>query len=55
MANKLMYIPNDNEQNYSFFSYNYKLKHLDTQVNEPFYQNSIKVIKVGIKKLWGRV
>ena len=41
MANKLMYIPNDDPQNNPFC----RLQ-LDTQQNEPSNQNSIKVPKV---------
>ena len=43
MANKLMYIPNDDTQNYPF----YRLQLVvDTKLNEQTYQNSIKVPKV---------
>ena len=41
MAGKLMYISNDDSQNYNWW-----LKRLDTQLNEPINQNSIKVPKV---------
>ena len=34
MVDKLIYIPNDDTQNYPFVDYNYRLKHLDTQLNE---------------------
>ena len=55
MADKLMYIPNDDTQNYSFRSLQLKwLKKLDTQLNEPTNQDLIKVSKV-ILKLWGLV
>ena len=43
MAYKLMYIPNDDTQNYPFCRF---LKQLDTQLNEPINQNSIKAPKV---------
>ena len=43
MADKLMYIPNDDIQNYPFLDYNEWLKRLDTLINEPTNQNSIKV------------
>ena len=42
MANKLINIPNDDTQNYSFFI----LQLVDIQLSEPTHQNSIKVIKV---------
>ncbi len=47
MANKLMYIPNNdiNKINPSI-DYNYWLKHLDTQLNVPTNQSSIKVLKL---------
>ena len=41
MANKLMYIPNDNIQNQC-------LKRLDSQLNEPTNQNSILVSNISI-------
>ena len=42
-----MFIPNYT-QNYPFYvDYNYWLKRLDTQLNEPTNQNSIEVPKVG--------
>ena len=44
MADKLMYIPIDDTQN--FVDYNYWLKRLDIQLNELTNQNSIKVTKV---------
>ena len=46
MANKSMYIPNDDTENYPSVDYNCLLKHLKTQLNEPTNQNSIKVHKV---------
>ena len=46
MADKLMYIINDDTQNSLFIDYNYWLKRLDTQPNEPTYQYSSKVLKV---------
>ena len=45
MGDKLMYIPNDDIQNYPFCN-NYWFKRLDAQLNEPTNQNSIKVHKV---------
>ena len=42
MADKLMYIPKINP----FVDYNKWLKNLDTQLNEPINQNSLKVPKV---------
>ena len=44
MANKLMYIPNDDKQNYLL--YNWWLKRLYTNLNELPNQNPIKVLKV---------
>ena len=44
---KLIYIPNDDTQNYSSVDYNYWLKRLNTELNKPINQNSIKVLKVG--------
>ena len=43
MANKLMYIPDDDTQNNLFCRLQLvvKLKRLDTQLNEPTNQNSI--------------
>ena len=43
MADKLMYIPNDNTPSVDYY---YWLKRLDTQLNEPTNQNLIKVAKV---------
>ena len=45
MADKLLYIPND-KQNFSSVDYNYWFKRLDTHLNEPTNQNSIKATKV---------
>ena len=47
MTNKFMYISNDETQNYPSVDYNYWLKPLDTQINEP---NFSKVIKPTIRK-----
>ena len=59
MADKLKYTPNDDDTLfYSSVDYNYWFKPLDTQLNEPNIQNSIKVSKVvkqTNKKLWGLV
>ena len=35
MADKLMYIPNDETQNNPSVDYNEWLKHLDTELNKP--------------------
>ena len=43
MAIKLMYIPNDDPQNYSFCKLQLVVGTLDTQLGEPTNQNSIKV------------
>ena len=45
MADKLMLNPNYDKQNFPFCYYNYWLKRLDAQLNEPTNQNSIKVPK----------
>ena len=59
MANKIIYIPNYDSQNYPFFRLQLVVK---TQLNEPTKINSIKVPKVVmptkkkiIMKLWGLV
>ena len=46
MADKLMYIPNEDIQNTLSVDYDQCLKPLDTQLNEPTNQNLIKVPKV---------
>ena len=46
MADKLMYIPNDDTQVTPSVGYNQWLKHLDTQLNDSTNQNEIKVPKV---------
>ena len=46
MANKLMYIPYDDTQNYPFCRLKLMVERLDTQLNEQINQNSIKVPKV---------
>ena len=48
MANKLMYIPNDNTQNYH--SCRLQLV-VDTQLNKSTNQNSVKVVKQTKKKM----
>ena len=60
MAHKLIYIPNYVTRNYPFCRLILKIESLDTQLNEPTDQNSIKVSKVVkptkqklIIKLWG--
>ena len=45
MADKLMYIFNDNTQNYPFCRLQLLVKRLDTQLNEPTNQNSTDVRK----------
>ena len=45
MADKLMYIPNDDEQNYPFCTLQW-LIFLDTQRNEPTNQNTTKILKL---------
>ena len=56
MIDKLMYIPNDDTQNYPFCRLQLKLlKLLNTQLNEPTNQNSIKSSKLlhnRIRKRW---
>ncbi len=49
MADRLMYIPMMMHKITSFLDYNQWLKRLDTQLNKPTKQNSMKVPKV-IKK-----
>ena len=44
MANKLMYIPNDAKQNYTFCRL--KLKRLNTYLNKPTNQNSLESLKL---------
>ena len=46
MADKLKYILNDDIQNYPFCIIHLRLKRLDTQLNEPTNQNSLKIPKV---------
>ena len=46
MADKLMYIPNDDTQITPFVNYNKLFKRLDTKLNEPTNQNLIKFPKV---------
>ena len=46
MADKLMYILNDDTQNYPLLNNNKGLIYLETQLDEPTNQNSIKVPKV---------
>ena len=61
MADKLMYITNDDTQNYPFCRLYSVTKYLDTQLNESNNQNSIKSpqsCKTNGKiiiKLWGLV
>ncbi len=45
MADKLMYNPNDDTQNYPFLGLQLVVDSLDTQINKPTNQNSIKVPK----------
>ncbi len=46
MTDQLMYNPDDNTQHYPFCILQLWLKRLDTQLNEPTNQNSIKVPNV---------
>ena len=46
MADKLMYIPNDDTQNDPFFRLQFVIKTLNTQLNELTNQHSPKVPKV---------
>ena len=46
MADKIIYIPNDDTQNYPFPELNQWLKRLNTQLNKPTNQNTLKVPKV---------
>ncbi len=46
MVDKLMYIHNDDTKIILCVDYNLLLKRLDTHINEPTNQNSIKVPKV---------
>ncbi len=46
MDDKLMYILNDNVQNYLFDKLQLRLKRLDTKLNEPTSKNLTKVPKV---------
>ena len=46
MADKLMYIPNDDTKNYSFCRLKLVVETLDTQLNEPTNKISIKIPKV---------
>ena len=50
MGDILMYIPNDDTQNFSSVDYNQWLERLDTQINEPTNKNLIKVPEVVNKK-----
>ena len=43
---KLMYIPNDDTQNYPLFKLQFVVETLDTQLNEITNPNSIKAPKV---------
>ena len=46
MADKLMYISNDDKQNYPLSRLKLVVKHLNTQLNEPTNQNSLKSPKL---------
>ena len=46
MADKLMYIPNTDTQNYPFCKFQSRVDTLDTQINKPTNQNSYLVPKV---------
>ena len=43
MYDKLIYIPNDDTQNYPFYRLQLMVEKLDTQLNELTNQNSLKV------------
>ena len=45
MSDKLIYIPNDNTQNYPFFRLQLVVEKLNTQLNELTNQNLVKVPK----------
>ena len=61
MANKLMYIPNEDTQNIPSVDKNQWLKRVNTQLNETTNQNSLKppkflsqpIRKRNYKKFWG--
>ena len=44
MADKLIYIPNDDTQNYHFYRLQLVVKGLDTQLNKPSNQNLLNVV-----------
>ena len=46
MADKLMYILNDEKQNYPFSRLQLVSKRLNIQLNKPTNQNPLKVLKV---------
>ena len=46
MADKWMYIPNVDTQNYHLYRLQLMVERLETQINEPTNQNSIKLPKV---------
>ncbi len=46
MADKLMYITNDDTQNYNFRKKNLQLKRLNTKLNESTNQTSLKSLKL---------
>ena len=46
MTDKLMYIPNDDFKNFSFYRLQLVVESLDNQLNESTNQNSIEVLKV---------
>ena len=46
MADKLTYIPNDDTQNYPFCGLQLVVETLNTQLNEPNNQSSVKVPKI---------
>ena len=46
MADKFMYIPNDDTQNYTFCRLKLVVEHQNTQLNKPTNHNLIKVPKV---------
>ena len=45
MADKLMYIPNNDTQNYPFCRLQFLFKQLDTQIDEPTNQKSLNLLR----------
>ena len=53
MADKLMYIPNDDTHNYPFCRLKLLVETLDFQFNKPTNKNSLKVKPTNKKTLFG--